>query len=93
MKKEAIFIPALPPERSKQAESVNHPKHYNAGKIECIDALESAVEGLSGIDAFCAANAIKYVWRHKQKNGNEDLRKAIWYIERLIKAREHRGDK
>jgi hypothetical protein len=66
------------------AERVNHPPHYNAGGIECIDALEAATSGLQGIEAFCTANAIKYLWRWKLKNGEEDLRKAVWYIERII---------
>lgn len=38
------------------AERVNHPAHYNAGGIECIDALEAATIGLEGIEAFCTAN-------------------------------------
>jgi hypothetical protein len=45
------------------AERVNHPPHYNADGIECIDALEAATSGLQGIEAFCTANAIKYLWR------------------------------
>lgn len=49
------------------AERVNHPPHYNAGGIECIDALEAATSGLQGIEAFCTANAIKYLWRWKLK--------------------------
>lgn len=67
---------------------VNHPPHYTAGKVECIDALEAATTGLQGIEAVCTANAIKYLWRHKHKNGILDLRKAIWYIERLIRHYE-----
>ena len=59
------------------AERVNHPPHYNAGGIECIDALEAATSGLQGIEAFCTANAIKYLWRWKLKNGEEDLQKAV----------------
>ncbi len=66
-------------------ERVNHPEHYPAGGIECIDALEAATAGLEGIEAVCTANAIKYLWRWKRKNGVEDLQKAVWYIERLIK--------
>lgn len=62
---------------------VNKPPHYQ-GKVECIDALEAATANLTGIEAVCTANAIKYLWRWKQKNGIEDLRKAHWYIERLI---------
>lgn len=67
---------------------VNHPNHYTTGEIECIDAIESAVCGLKGIEAVCTANAIKYLWRWKQKNGAEDLKKSIWYIERLLKEVE-----
>ncbi len=65
-------------------DTVNHPPHYTAGGVECIDALEAATVGLDGIEAVCTANAIKYLWRWKRKGGVEDLRKARWYIERLI---------
>lgn len=64
---------------------INHPAHYNAGEIECIDAIESAVAGLNGIEAFCIASAIKYLWRWKYKGGEQDLCKAKWYIDYLIK--------
>lgn len=63
---------------------VDHPAHYTNGKVECIDALEAATTGLEGIEAVCTANAIKYLWRWKNKNGIEDLMKARWYINRLI---------
>lgn len=66
-------------------DNVNHPEHYTAGGVECIDALEAAIVGLEGIEAYCTANAIKYLWRWKRKNGTEDLQKARWYIDRLIK--------
>ena len=63
---------------------VDHPGHYTAGKVECIDALEAATVNLTGIEAVCTANAIKYLWRWKLKNGAEDLKKARWYLDRLI---------
>lgn len=69
--------------------NVNHPAHYTAGGIECIDALKAATVELNGIEAVCTANAIKYLWRWKNKNGVEDLKKAKWYINRLIKEVEH----
>ena len=68
---------------------VNHPSHYTAGKVECIYALESATIGLEGIEAVCTANAIKYLWRWKHKNGVQDLKKAKWYIDRLIQIKEN----
>lgn len=60
-------------------EKVNHPSHYNQGKIEVIDAIEDW--NLN----FCEGNVIKYVARHRHKEEPlEDLRKAMWYLERLI---------
>ena len=67
---------------------VNHPKHYNQGGIECIDALKAATVGKRGIEAVCVANVIKYLWRYEEKNGIEDVRKAKFYIERLLKELE-----
>ena len=64
---------------------VNNPSHYTQGGIECIDALEAATINLKGIEAVCTANAIKYLWRWKEKGGIEDLEKSKWYIDRLIK--------
>jgi hypothetical protein len=63
--------------------NVNHPKHYNTGKIEVIDAIEEWEMG------FCDGNVIKYVARHKHKGKPiEDLKKAKWYLERLIQQYE-----
>ena len=66
-------------------DNVNHPSHYTQGNVECIDAIKAATVGLTGIEAVCTANAIKYCWRWKEKNGAEDLDKAIWYIQKLKK--------
>jgi hypothetical protein len=71
-----------------KADNVNHPQHYTTGKVECIDALEAATSELKGIEAVCTANAIKYLWRWKLKNGVEDLKKARWYLDRLIQQVE-----
>jgi len=67
---------------------VNHPAHYTAGKVECIDAIESATVGLTGGVAYCTGAAIKYLWRWSRKGGVEDLKKARWYIDRLIREME-----
>ena len=69
-------------------DNVNHPAHY-AGKVECIDCLESATEGLTGIEAVCTANAIKYLYRWKKKNGITDLYKCLWYVNHLIEKLEN----
>lgn len=70
-------------------DNVNHPAHYTAGKVECIDAIQSATEHLTGIEAVCTANAIKYLWRWKLKNGAQDLRKAKWYVDKLISLQDN----
>ena len=67
---------------------VNHPAHYTSGGVECIDAIDSAVTGLSGFEAVYIAQVLKYIWRYKRKNGVEDLRKAQWYLNRLINKLE-----
>ena len=88
--KDEIQSVKLTQEQEKEVDNVvndpvNHPSHYS-GKVECIDCIESAVSGLDGFHGFCAGNAIKYIFRFSHKNGVEDLRKAEWYIDRLIKA-------
>lgn len=69
----------------KQHDPVNHPMHYTRGDVECIDAIESAVEGLHGADAFLTGQVIKYEyrWRHKG-DPRENLLKARWYLNRQI---------
>lgn len=60
---------------------VNHPQHYTSSAakcsqcqhpIECIDVTRHM--------GFNVGNAVKYLWRHEHKNGVEDLKKAVWYI-------------
>lgn len=73
----------------QNVDMVNHPTHYTQGGIECIDALKAATVSKTGIEAVCTANAIKYLWRYEEKNGIEDVKKARWYIDRLIKELEN----
>lgn len=67
---------------------INHPSHYTRGSVECIDAIASATVGKYGIEAVCVANAIKYLWRYEEKNGLEDVKKAAWYLNKLISELE-----
>jgi len=64
-------------------DTVDHPPHYTAhpSGIECITITEHM--------NFCIGNAVKYLWRADLKNGVEDLRKAVWYIQREISRREN----
>ena len=61
-----------------------NPSHYKQGKVECIEAIEAATINKKGLDAVCTANVIKYIWRAESKNGLEDLKKAQWYLNRMI---------
>ncbi len=70
-----------------KADPVNRPAHYTSGGIECIDAMQAAF-GAEAVKDFCLCNAFKYLWRHRNKNGVEDLKKARWYLNRLIEAVE-----
>lgn len=72
-----------------EKDNVNHPSHYTKGKVECLDALESATIGKSGIEAVCVANVIKYLWRYEEKNGLEDVKKAKFYLNRLLATLEN----
>ena len=64
---------------------VNSPRHYadSFGGIECIEAIEASMS-IEEFKGFLKGNVQKYVWRYAQKNGSEDLKKAKWYLERLI---------
>ena len=59
---------------------VSAPTHYTSGNIECIDAIRSALteEQFRG---YCKGNVLKYTWREKLKGGDEDLKKALQYLE------------
>ena len=70
-------------EHTKQ-DMVNSPVHYNKAGIETIDALESML--VDGFDYYLQGNIVKYLWRFRYKNGVEDLRKAQWYLNKLIEV-------
>lgn len=68
---------------------VNHPSHYNQGSLEVIRVIED----WGFAEDFCAGNAIKYISRYKHKsNPVEDLKKARWYIDYLIKTLEEKSE-
>ena len=69
-------------------DNVNHPSHYNSGTIEVIDAIESVMTSMKGakpIWIYLTGQVLKYLMRWYLKSGKEDLQKAAWYLERLIK--------
>ena len=62
---------------------VRHPKHYNQSKIEAIEAIKAALG--EGFHYYLRGQVFKYLWRCEYKgNRLEDLRKAQWYLNRLI---------
>ena len=73
----------------KTNDVVNHPNHYTNGDIECIDAMESMMDGVEipAHDALLWGNVFKYIWRWPIKAGVQDLEKARWYLDRLIENR------
>lgn len=59
-----------------------NPDHYKSEcSLECIEAME-LIFGQKAVLDFCVCNAWKYIWRWKNKNGIEDLKKAQWYVNR-----------
>ena len=64
-------------------EEINHPDRYAGGKFECIDVMLD-VFGADAVKHFCILNAFKYIWRAEKKNGVEDIKKAVWYLNKFI---------
>lgn len=83
-----VYLPVGKTMPVVENDRVNHPSHYNDGKIEVIDYVED-----KKLD-FCLGNAVKYISRAGKKDRSkevEDLKKAIWYIDRRIKQIERGG--
>ena len=74
------------------ADNVNHPAHYETGKFECVDVMVET-QGVEATQDFCVCNALKYVYRHKKKNGMEDLQKAIWYLNKAVELEKSKKTK
>ena len=61
---------------------VDKPFHYNQAGIECIEAIRAATG--TCFEQYLQGNIIKYVWRYRYKGKLQDLKKAQWYLEKLI---------
>lgn len=72
---------------SNQHDAVNSPLHYTQGGIETIDYIEAKLSD-EEFGGYCRGNILKYISRAPDKNGLEDLRKARWYLDRLIRFHE-----
>lgn len=71
---------------SDKLDMVNSPPHYNKTGVECIDAIRAATG--DGYEYYLQGNIMKYLWRYRYKNGTEDLKKARWYLNKLIEEVE-----
>ena len=69
------------------ADMVNHPTHYETGKFESIEVMIET-QGVEAVQDFCICNAFKYLYRHRHKNGKEDIEKARWYINKYLELEE-----
>ena len=71
-----------PKDTAIEIDPINHPAHYEGNtSLECIDVMEIAF-GAEAVGNFCLCNAFKYLWRYKHKGGDEDVKKAKWYLDR-----------
>lgn len=68
-------------------DNVNHPQHYTQGGIETIDYLQAKMTQ-EQFEGYLLGNILKYVSRYPHKNGIEDLKKAQWYLDKLVKVKE-----
>lgn len=80
-------------ESSTQTDNINHPEHYETGKYECIDVMQEAI-GIEDTKGFCLCNAFKYIYRCTKKHVSpvEDVKKAIWYLNKFIELEEREND-
>lgn len=75
----------------EEQDIINHPSHYQTGKYDCIEVMEEAL-GKEAVKDFCLCNAFKYIYRHKRKNGLEDIKKAQYYINKYVEMEEKASD-
>lgn len=72
----------------KDIEKAIRPHHYNQGKVECIEAAESAF-GINDAMAFCKVNAFKYIWRLGKKDDEaQEIGKIKWYLDKYLELKK-----
>lgn len=85
----SLFEPKGEPVQAE--DMVNSPSHYKAGGIETIEYMQAKMtpEQFKG---YLTGNILKYISRYQYKNGIEDVKKAQWYLNKLVEHMEERGD-
>jgi len=77
---------------NKNDDPVNSPSHYNGQGIEAIDAIEASMSQ-DEFQGYLKGNVMKYIWRYRYKGKPvQDLKKAEWYLKKLIASHENCGD-
>lgn len=78
------FVDDPPPVVEDKNDEVNHPEHYNTGKVECIEAIRASMSA-EEFKGYLKGNTLKYLWRYSYKGKpKQDLEKAQWYLSKLI---------
>lgn len=77
-------------QENKMKDMVNHPEHYTNSSIETIDMIESMTA--EGFHYYLEGNILKYLTRYRHKNGIQDLKKAQWYLNKLIEVQNDTSD-
>lgn len=72
--------------RRSTSDAIN-PSHYKQAGVECIDVILQT-QGAEYTKGFCLCNAMKYLYRHNNKNGDEDIKKAAWYLNKYLEIAE-----
>jgi len=72
----------------KKPDMVNSPPHYRQGNVECIEAIEAMLTKAE-FDGYCKGNVVKYIWRENHKGRVESLKKAQWYLNKLVESHEN----
>jgi hypothetical protein len=81
------YPPEVPGDYGPAFDSVEKPSHYASGDIECIDAMRAQMSK-EEFEGHMKGNVIKYMWRWRDKGGVESLKKARWYLNKLIEEAE-----
>lgn len=83
-----VPVPPVPTETAEPKQDlINHPSHYNTGKVEVIDYIIDKLTK-EQFEGYIIGNVLKYVSRYRHKGGFEDLKKANWYLTKLIETEE-----
>ena len=83
--KKIITTDILEPKDTENNNNIISPNHYTSDKgIEVFDVQEAFIHELKGMSASYWCNIVKYILRFQKKNGVEDLKKAKYYLEKLI---------